>query len=105
MSFTRASTLLSLVDAIPVAVKSFVAAAILLVCMVTIGTNGYLTSMRTATGLGLLNSEVNPKRRAFGDLAYHVTATQIKIFRFFAVWSGLKRPQAGELRSSFPAMR
>ena len=25
--------------------------------------------------------------------------------RFFAVWCGLKRPQEGELRSSFPAMR
>jgi hypothetical protein len=24
---------------------------------------------------------------------------------FFAVWCGLKRPQEGELRSSFPAMR
>jgi len=26
-------------------------------------------------------------------------------FGFFAVWCGLKRPQEGELRSSFPAMR
>ena len=28
-----------------------------------------------------------------------------KLNRFFAVWCGLKRPQEGELRSSFPAMR
>jgi hypothetical protein len=27
------------------------------------------------------------------------------VFGFFAIWCGLKRPQEGELRSSFPAMR
>jgi hypothetical protein len=27
------------------------------------------------------------------------------LYWFFAVWCGLKRPQEGELRSSFPAMR
>ena len=29
----------------------------------------------------------------------------VEEMRFFAVWCGLKRPQEGELRSSFPATR
>ena len=74
--------MLSPVDAIPVGVKSFVAAAILLICMITLGANAYLTSMRSAAGLRVLSSEVVPKQRAFADLADDVTTTQMKIFRY-----------------------
>jgi hypothetical protein len=42
------------VGGIPVGVKSFVTASILLVCMLSIGTNAYLTSVRSAAGLRIL---------------------------------------------------
>src|ERR1700693_6094306 len=82
MPSTRTSLFWDFVNAIPVSVKSFVAAAILLICMVTLGTNAYLTSMRSAAGLRVLSSEIIPKQRALDDLGDNVIAAQIKIFRY-----------------------
>jgi hypothetical protein len=71
---------------------------------------GQPLSLRFVGGSALMLRETDKPYPINLDVAYSDTKLAVKgslqdPFRFFAVWCGLKRPQEGELRSSFPAMR
>ena len=53
----------------------------MLVCLLALGANAYLTSTRSAAGLHVLSGELVPKQQAFADVGDAVVATHMKIFR------------------------
>ena len=55
---------------------------LLLVCLLALGANAYLTSTRSAAGLHVLTNELIPKQKAFSDVSEAVIATHMKIFRY-----------------------
>lgn len=58
------------------------ASAVLLVCLVAVGFNAYVTSNHSADGLRQLSYRLEPKRRAFQDVSDAIAATHMKIFRY-----------------------
>ncbi|HZD90220.1 MAG TPA: hypothetical protein VE224_08985, partial [Pseudolabrys sp.] len=67
-------------------VKVSAASAVLLVCLLAIGVNAYVTSTRSADGLHQLSLRLEPKLQAFSDVSDSIVGTHIKIFRFIS-WS------------------
>jgi signal transduction histidine kinase/CheY-like chemotaxis protein len=67
---------------LPIQIKASAASALLLICLLALGTNAYLTSTRSAAGLRVLSNELIPKQQAFSQVSDAVTATHMKIFRY-----------------------
>ena len=65
-----------------VQIKASVASVLLLICLLALGTNAYLTSTRSAAGLQVLTNDLIPKQQAFSQISDAVVATHIKIFRY-----------------------
>ncbi|MGA7971367.1 MAG: methyl-accepting chemotaxis protein, partial [Pseudolabrys sp.] len=63
-------------------IKASAASAVLVVCLVAVGLNAYVTSNDSAAGLHQLSSRLGPKRLAFKDVSDAIVATHIKIFRY-----------------------
>ena len=57
------------------------ASAVLLICLLALGANAYMTSTKSAEGLRVLSDEIEPKLQAFSDVSDAVVATHMKIFR------------------------
>jgi signal transduction histidine kinase/DNA-binding response OmpR family regulator/HAMP domain-containing protein len=62
--------------------KASAASLLLLICLLGLGVNAYLTSTRTTEGLRFLTGELNPKQQAFAKVSVAVVATHMKIFRY-----------------------
>jgi len=63
-------------------IKASIASVLLLVCLLGLGANAYLTSMRSAEGLRVLTNELIPKQQAFSQANEAIVATHMKIFRY-----------------------
>jgi adenylate cyclase len=55
---------------------------VLLVCLLALGANAYLTSNRSASGLRTLSHDLVTKQHAFSDVSDAVVSTHMKIFRY-----------------------
>ena len=75
-------SLIGIFNNLSVQIKASVASVLLLICLLALGTNAYLTSTRTAAGLQVLTNELIPKQRAFSQVSEVVVATHMKIFRY-----------------------
>jgi adenylate cyclase len=75
-------SLVSIFNNLSVQIKASVASVLLLICLVALGANAYLTSTRSAAGLRVLTNELIPKQRAFTQVSEAAVATHIKIFRY-----------------------
>ena len=73
---------LDIVHNLSIQVKASAATAILLICLLGIGANAYMTSTKSAEGLRSLSYELEPKRQAFSNVSEAVVATHMKIFRY-----------------------
>jgi diguanylate cyclase (GGDEF)-like protein len=68
-------------DDVPISAKAFAASSVLLLCLIGLGTNGYLALNRAATGL-LHHSKIElPKQRSASELTRDITSSHLKIFR------------------------
>ena len=54
----------------------------LLICLLALGANAYVTSTRSADGLRTLSHELEPKRQDFTNVSEAIVATHMKIFRY-----------------------
>src|SRR6516162_807984 len=63
-------------------IKASIASVLLLICLLGLGANAYLTSTRSAEGLRVLTNELIPKQQAFSQANEAVVATHMKIFRY-----------------------
>jgi diguanylate cyclase (GGDEF)-like protein len=71
-----------LIDNVPISAKAFAASAVLLLCLIGLGTNAYLSLDRSATGLAHLSNVHLPKQRTASELTGDIVTTHLKIFRF-----------------------
>jgi diguanylate cyclase (GGDEF)-like protein len=62
--------------------KAFAASLVLLLCLIGIGGNAYLTSDRTASDLDDLTAINLPKQQAVSKLETDITAIHLKVFRY-----------------------
>jgi methyl-accepting chemotaxis protein len=67
--------------------KAFAASAVLLICIMVLGVNAYLTLDRSTGGLRTLSTVNLPKGRAFAVVDGEATAIHIKVFRFVSLAS------------------
>src|ERR1700687_1892994 len=65
-----------------VQIKAAAASAVLLICLLALGTNAYMTSTKSADGLRMLSHELEPKLQAFSQVSDAMVATHLKIFRY-----------------------
>ena len=63
-------------------IKASIASVLLLICLLGLGANAYLTSTRSAEGLRALTNKLIPKQQAFSQASEAVVATHMKIFRY-----------------------
>jgi len=63
-------------------IKASAASIVLLVCLLALGANVYVTSSRSASGLRTLSRDLVAKQHAFSDVSSAVVSTHMKIFRY-----------------------
>ena len=63
-------------------IKASAASIVLLVCLLALGANAYLTSNRSTSGLRTLSHDLVTKQHAFSDVSNAVVSTHMKIFRY-----------------------
>ena len=63
-------------------IKASAASIVLLVCLLALGANAYVTSSRSASGLRTLSHGLVTKQHAFSDVSAAVVSTHMKIFRY-----------------------
>jgi hypothetical protein len=99
-----ARSVLSIFNNLSVQIKASAASVLLLICLLALGTNAYLTSTRSAAGLRVLTNELIPKQQAFSKVSEAVVATHMKIFRYVS-WASngvsdmLLKPLYAEINS------
>jgi signal transduction histidine kinase/DNA-binding response OmpR family regulator len=82
MASAGARSVLGVFNNLSIQLKASAASALLLVCLLALGANAYLTSTRSAEGLHILTNQLIPKQREFTQVSEAVVATHMKIFRY-----------------------
>jgi len=79
---TGARSVARVFNNLSIQLKGSIASLLLLICLLGLGVNAYLTSTRTAEGLRVLTNELIPKQQAFAQVSEAVIAAHMKIFRY-----------------------
>ena len=82
MAVTHNQSLLANFQDLSIPIKWSIASSLLLVCLLALGANAYVTSVRSADGLRVLSNELIPKQKAFSEVGDAAVATHLKIFRY-----------------------
>jgi adenylate cyclase len=77
-----ASPVMRIFNNLSIQLKASIASLLLLICLLGLGANAYLTSMRAAEELRVLTNELIPKQQAFARVSEAVIAAHMKIFRY-----------------------
>ena len=75
-------SVLGIFNNLSIQIKASIASVLLLICLLGLGANAYLTSTRSAEGLRVLTNRLIPKQQAFSRANDVVVATHMKIFRY-----------------------
>ena len=73
---------LGIVHNLSIQIKASAASAVLLICLLALGANAYMTSTKSADGLRMLSYELEPKLQAFSSVNDAIVTTHMKIFRY-----------------------
>ena len=63
-------------------IKASAASAVLLICLLALGANAYMTSTKSAEGLRLLSHEIEGKLQAVSNVSDAIVTTHLTIFRY-----------------------
>ena len=63
-------------------IKASAASAVLLICLLALGANAYMTSTKSAEGLRVLSHEIEEKLQAVSNVSDGIVTTHMKIFRY-----------------------
>ena len=90
----------SFFENLPIQIKAFLALAVPLICLVSLGAIAYVTLSNSEADFHFLSSSVVPKQRAFALVNDNVVAIETKIFRYVS-WAsnGINKNLLGELRA------
>jgi predicted ribosomally synthesized peptide with SipW-like signal peptide len=81
-SFWILRSVFGIVHNLSIQIKASAASAVLLICLLGLGTNAYMTSTKSAEGLRMLSYQLEPKLQAFSGVSDAIVATHMKIFRY-----------------------
>jgi methyl-accepting chemotaxis protein len=101
---------MSLLKNLSIRAKAFAASLVLLLCLIGIGGNAFLTSDRTASDLDQLAAVNLPKQQVVSKLETDITAIHLKVFRYVSwasnsVSASLLRTLRAETRHDLNAMK
>ena len=109
MASADVRSIIGIFNNLSIQLKASAAAALLLVCLLALGANAYLTSTRSADGLHILTNQLIPKQREFTQVSEAVVATHIKIFLYVS-WASnglsdnLLKPLYAEINSDLDTL-
>jgi class 3 adenylate cyclase/HAMP domain-containing protein len=85
---------------LPIQIKAFLALAVPLICLISLGAIAYITLSKSEADFHFLSSSVVPKQRAFALVNNNVVAIETKIFRYVS-WAsnGVNKTLLGDLRA------
>lgn len=78
----RPRSAIAIFQNLSIQIKASAASAVLLICLLALGANAYVTSTRASNGLRTLSHELEPKREDFTNLSDDIVATHVKLFRY-----------------------
>ena len=67
---------------VSIQIKAAAASAVLLICLLALGANAYMTSTKSAEGLRVLSHEIEEKLQAVSNVSDAIVTTHMKIFRY-----------------------
>jgi methyl-accepting chemotaxis protein len=67
---------------VSIQIKASAASAVLLICLLALGANAYITSTKSAEGLRMLSHEIEDKLQEVSNVSDAIVATHMKIFRY-----------------------
>jgi methyl-accepting chemotaxis protein len=74
-------------------IKASAASAVLLICLLGLGANAYVTSTKSAEGLRVLSREIEGKLQAVSNVSNAIVTTHMKIFRYVSWASNSVSPK------------
>lgn len=74
--------LFGLLNNLSIQIKASAAFVVLLICLLALGANAYITSTKSAEGLRILSHEIEPKLTAFSGVKNDIIVMHLKIFRY-----------------------
>src|ERR1700693_1147655 len=81
-AFWGLRSVFGILNNLSIQIKASAASAVLLICLLALGTNAYLRPTKSAEDLRMLSHELEPKLQAFSNVSDGIVATHIKIFRY-----------------------
>jgi signal transduction histidine kinase/CheY-like chemotaxis protein/HAMP domain-containing protein len=107
--FSGARSIIDTFNNLSIQIRASVASALVLICLLGLGANAYLTSIRSAAGLRDLTNDLAPKQQAFSQVSDAVFATHLKIFRYVSwesngVSDKLRSPLFAEINSDLDTL-
>ena len=75
-------SLFGILNNLSIQIKASAAFAVLLVCLLSLGANAYITSTKSVEGLRILSHKIESKLAAFSGLHSDIIAMHLKIFRY-----------------------
>ena len=82
MQMSRTKRFFAFFENLPIQIKAFAASAVLLICLLFLGTVAYVTLDKSQEGLHTLSSSILPKQQAFAAVKDAIVAVQMKTFRY-----------------------
>ena len=82
MEVSKSQRTFSFFENLSVQTKAFAASAVLLICLMSLGTIAYVTLDKSESDLQFLSSSIVPKQREFAWVNDNVVAIHMKIFRY-----------------------
>jgi methyl-accepting chemotaxis protein len=81
-SFWTLRSAFGILHNLSIQIKASAASAVLLICLLALGANAYVTSTRSAEGLRTLSHEIEEKLQAVSNVSDAIVTTHMKIFRY-----------------------
>ena len=81
-SFWGLRSVFGVLNNLSIQIKASAASAVLLICLLALGANAYMTSTKSAEGLRLLSHEIEGKLQAVSNVSDAIVTTHLKIFRY-----------------------
>ena len=101
--------LFGVLNNLSIQIKAAAASAVLLICLLALGANAYVTSTKSAEGLRMLSHEMEPKLQAFSAVSEKIVETHLMIFRYVS-WASnsvsdkLLKSLYGQINSDLAAL-
>src|ERR1700688_3003850 len=108
-SFWGLRSLFGVLHNLSIQIKAAAASAVLLICLLALGANAYMTSIKSAEGLRMLSHEIEQKLQAVSNVSDAIVTTHMTIFRYVS-WASnsvskkLLDSLYGQITSDFSAL-